>query len=391
MQKRILILGAGNIGRGVIGSIFFDAGYHLTFYDAVPSLTRGLERQGWYSVDRVGDHIENMVVSDFDVIEAEDEAGLEAAIATEFLVACCVYHGAYDALCTHIANAVCQRSIKEMGPLNIFLCVNELGSVEYFQEHISQQLSGPDLTYFHKKVGICQVLVLRSGLPSSDDRKARDPYAVTTSLEGHVFVDQGAFLGEKPQVACVQFVDQIQARMQRKIYTGNMFHCIQPFLGAFHGAKDMPACRAVPGVLDDSLAAYYGAEEALSREFNFSSEDRTAWNEEILGDLKKTAGGGVPDPVSRVLARPMEKLSRSNRFIAPALLCIKQNILPYFLSKGIACGLCYDNTDDDESVKMQHFIRENGLDAALSNICGLTENDWILRDLIRGHYQELKK
>ena len=391
MQKRILILGAGNIGRGVIGSIFFDAGYHLTFYDAAPNLTCGLSSQGWYTVDRIGDHIENVTVTDFDVIQAEDETGLEAAIAQETLVACCVYHGAYDALCTHIANAVRQRASKKIAPLNIFLCVNELGSVTYFQERISQQLSGSDLTYFREKVGICQVLVLRAGLPSGDERKALDPYAVTTSLDGHVFIDQDAFLGDKFQVDRVQFVDRIQARMQRKIYTGNMFHCIQAFLGAFHGAEDMPACRAVPGVLDNSLAAYYEAEEALSREYSFSTEDRAAWNEEILGDIKKTADGGVSDPVSRVLARPMEKLSRSNRFIAPALLCIKHNVLPYFLSKGIACGLCYNNPEDSQSVKMQQIIEENGLDAALNIICGLTEKDWILRDLIRGHYQELKK
>ena len=52
MQKRILILGAGSIGRGVIGSVFFEAGYRLTFYDAVPALTQGLARQGRYTVSR---------------------------------------------------------------------------------------------------------------------------------------------------------------------------------------------------------------------------------------------------------------------------------------------------------------------------------------------------
>ena len=391
MQKRILILGAGSIGRGVIGSVFFEAGYRLTFYDAVPALTQGLARQGRYTVSRMGERVETVSVTGFDVIQADDDAGLDTAIAESPLVACCVYHGAFDALCTRIAAGVRRRRAQGAGPQNVLLCVNELGAVEYFRDHITRLLAGEELAYFQKNVGICQVMVLRSGSSPGPEQKDRDPYAVTTSLEGHIFIDQDAFLGEQPQIDCIRFVDRIQARMQRKIYTGNMFHCIQAFLGAFHGARDIPACRAVPGVLDDSLLAYREAEEALSREYGFSQEDRAAWDEEILGDLKKGTGESVPDPVSRVLARPMEKLSRSNRFIAPALLCVRNNILPYFLAKGIACGLCYRDKQDGQAVEMEHILEREGLDAALTRVCGLVEEDWVLRDLIRGHYLELTK
>ena len=33
MKKELLVIGAGNIGRGVIGGLFFESGYHLYIYD----------------------------------------------------------------------------------------------------------------------------------------------------------------------------------------------------------------------------------------------------------------------------------------------------------------------------------------------------------------------
>ena len=32
MKKELLVIGAGNIGRGVIGGLFFESGYHLYIY-----------------------------------------------------------------------------------------------------------------------------------------------------------------------------------------------------------------------------------------------------------------------------------------------------------------------------------------------------------------------
>lgn len=31
MKKELLVIGAGNIGRGVIGGLFFESGYHLIY------------------------------------------------------------------------------------------------------------------------------------------------------------------------------------------------------------------------------------------------------------------------------------------------------------------------------------------------------------------------
>ena len=46
MKKELLVIGAGNIGRGVIGGLFFESGYHLYIYDIMEERMKQLKEQG---------------------------------------------------------------------------------------------------------------------------------------------------------------------------------------------------------------------------------------------------------------------------------------------------------------------------------------------------------
>ena len=54
MKKELLVIGAGNIGRGVIGGLFFESGYHLYIYDIMEERMKQLKEQGTYLIERVG-------------------------------------------------------------------------------------------------------------------------------------------------------------------------------------------------------------------------------------------------------------------------------------------------------------------------------------------------
>ena len=45
MKKELLVIGAGNIGRGVIGGLFFESGYHLYIYDIMEERMKQLKEQ----------------------------------------------------------------------------------------------------------------------------------------------------------------------------------------------------------------------------------------------------------------------------------------------------------------------------------------------------------
>jgi len=388
-EKSILVIGAGNVGRGVIGGLFYKSGYKLVFYDIMAERMKKLAEQGKYIVECVGtERTERIIVDNFEVVDCSDTKELIDKISTMDLVACCVYEGAFKSICDNISEAIKIRTKAGKGYLNILLCVNALGAPAYFNEHIEENLAcnNDALTYFHNNVGICQALVGMAAMPSSKELLEEDPFGVTIRFGGYVGIDGENFKGEPPIVESVSMVEKANAQIYRKVYTGNMMHTMTAFMGKAKGYEFISDCNNDPFIQKCVTEAFYEAEEAIQREFNFSDKERKAWIEGILG-INNTR---LKDPITRVAAKPINKLSRNNRFVGPALMCVKYHIVPYYLARGIAYGFLYRDESDPESVEINNYVQQNGIDSAITKYCELKEEDWLLRGLIKKQYEEAK-
>jgi mannitol-1-phosphate 5-dehydrogenase len=49
-MKKAVMYGAGNIGRGFIGQLFSESGYHVVFIDIADSVVDRLNKDGCYPV-----------------------------------------------------------------------------------------------------------------------------------------------------------------------------------------------------------------------------------------------------------------------------------------------------------------------------------------------------
>ena len=77
MGKELLVIGAGNIGRGVIGGLFYESGYHLYIYDIMADRMKKLKDHGTYLIERVGaNESRRIVVDDFDVLDCSGTSDL---------------------------------------------------------------------------------------------------------------------------------------------------------------------------------------------------------------------------------------------------------------------------------------------------------------------------
>ena len=113
--------------------------------------------------------------------------------------------------------------------------------------------------------------------------------------------------------------------------------------------------------------------------------------EGIASNVNAPKNRNLQDMLSRVAADPKKKLSRNNRFVGPALLCIKHHILPFYLAKGIAYGFLYREESDPASVEITDYVEKYGIEKALETYCGLGEEEWELRQLIAVQYKEACK
>lgn len=391
MGKELLVIGAGNIGRGVIGGLFYESGYHLYIYDIMADRMKKLKDQGTYLIERVGaNESRRIVVDDFDVLDCSGTSDLIEHLKKIDLAACCVYEGAFRSICESLKDAIVFRSRHNASPLNVLLCVNSLGAPEYFEEKLAEMLENDEtaLSYLKERTGISQVLVGMAAMPSSDELLKKDEFAVTTKMNGHIGIDEDSFIGQLPQVKQTGGVKKGRAQIFRKVYTGNMKHCMLAFLGKAKGYTFIQDTYDDQWIEDCAFGAFYEADAAVQAEYQFDESDHQKWTDFIVNDPKNR---NLRDEISRVAANVKLKLSRENRFVGPALLCIRHHMIPFYLARGIAYGFLYRDESDAGSVEITDYVRENGIEKALETYCGLTDEDWILKELVAAQYEEASK
>lgn len=136
------------------------------------------------------------------------------------------------------------------------------------------------------------------------------------------------------------------------------------------------------------LEHFFEADAAIQAEYQFDETDHQEWIDFIVEAPKNR---NLKDAFTRVAADPKTKLSRDNRFVGPALLCMKHHILPFYLAKGIAYGFLYRDESDIASIEITNYVKEHGIEKAIEVYCGLTENEWELKQLIMAQYKEAEK
>lgn len=381
MEKDIAILGAGKIGRGVVGLLFAREGYRLHLYDMYMEGMRQLEAQGYYDARVTDGHEidETTRIDAFDIVDSTEAEPIVELLTHVDIAACCVYEGAFQSISHVIAEAVKRRCAGgDTAPLNVLLCVNALGAPRKVRGYIEAELSEAERAYAADHLGVCQVMVLAAGVPSEP---GANPWQVVVSANPGLEIDADAWVGEQLEVPHVSYVHGAEGHIYRKVYCGNMLHAMSAFMGAHKGLSFICDCYQDPWIRSCITGAFNEAHDAVLQEYAFDSAEDAEWVELIMAKLD----AGVKDPIDRVMAGADEKLSRENRFVGPALMCLEHGIVPFYLARGIAYGLAYLAGERDVDVKDPAQLR-----ALMADVCGLTEEDGVLAQLVAKHMRDIQ-
>lgn len=366
MEKDIAILGAGKIGRGVVGLLFAREGYRLHLYDMYMEGMRQLEAQGYYDA-RVTDGREideTIRIDAFDIVDSTEPEPIVELLTRVDVAACCVYEGAFQSISHVIAEAVKRRRAEgDTAPLNVLLCVNALGAPRKVRGYIEAELSEAERAYAAGHLGVCQVMVLAAGVPSEP---GANPWQVVVSANPGLEIDADAWVGKQFEVQHVSYVHGAEGHIYRKVYCGNMLHAMSAFMGAHKGLSYICECYQDPWIRSCITGAFNEAHDAVLQEYTFDGAEDAEWVAFIMAKLD----AGVQDPIDRVMAGAEEKLSHDNRFVGPALMCLRHGIVPFYLARGIAYGLVYlageRGIDLGDVESLRQLVRE---------VCGLAAGD----------------
>ncbi len=386
-SQEIVVVGSGKIGRGFIADLAKKSGFKLVFCDTSAPLIEAMRKAGKYTVVNIGvSQTETVEISNYEALHIQNDqpAYLDKMIQNDF-IALAVYSGAFPAIAKDFCEVIRQRMIlRPDNDFNIILCVNVLGTPQFFADYFASHLNEQEMDFVNSHVGLVQALVLRAGIEATEELKAKDPLVVVTNGFGSLYLDRDAFKGEC-RIKSVELVDQIADRFTRKIYSGNLGHCALAYMGYLCQMTYINETLDNQQIFHTMIGAYNEAEIGMQKEFGFSDEDTKKWRQEIFTILTNP---NTKDEITRVAADPLRKLSPMDRLVGPAKIVERQGGFPYYLARVIACALKYDYTADQNAQKLQQMIKECGLAESLCRICAVDENS-ILGKLILAHYNDV--
>ncbi|MDR3709111.1 MAG: hypothetical protein P4L33_12490 [Capsulimonadaceae bacterium] len=377
MPKAVQI-GAGSIGRGFIGQLFYEGGYETTFVDADEGLVENLKRAGRYPLHLVGVNCDDrLTIGNLTAISAFDAAKVTSAIDRAGIIATAAGVRALPAVAGSLAAGINERARNSRGPIDILLCENQWHAAATVREMISPHIADRARTYFENGVGLVETVIGRMVPAAKPGSSPSDPLLVVAEPYKELPIDRRALRGPAPRLPGLIEADNFPAYEARKLLLHNMSHAALAYLGYQRGHEYIWQCAADAQVFEECSSCIDEASSALIREYHF---DRAALHEFSADLMARFTNKVLGDTVARVAADPIRKLRGTDRLIGAAALCAKHGIAPRAISRVIDAALRYDNPDDPSAVELQRLRNSLGDTAALTQISGINPAEFLGKD-----------
>lgn len=366
-MKNAVHFGAGNIGRGFIGLLLSKSGYHVTFIDIIDELVDDINAQKKYHVQFAGKPekilVENVSAIDSDRNDVAVDAVVDAIVDAD-IITTAIGPNALKFIAENIAQGLKKRLAKNKKPLNIIACENMFGSSTALKNFVYAKLSDDIKSELEKFVGFPDAAVDRI-VPN---QIGGEKLLVTVEEFAEWDIDAAQVKGDLSDIKGLNIVENLNAYIDRKIFTINTGHAAIAYLAYLKGIKDISSAMKDAEILETARDVWAETSALLIDKYKFAP---AAHRHYVQTTENRFANPYLSDEVSRVARSPKRKLSAADRIISPASQLLERGILPVALAKVAAAAFKFDLAGDNEAAEIQNFIKENNIDAAISKYTGL--------------------
>jgi mannitol-1-phosphate 5-dehydrogenase len=373
-MKRAIQFGAGNIGRGFIGAVLSQAGYHVVFADVNMEIIDRINHDGNYTVHIMDVESRDLHISDISGVNSGSD-DIVAEIVKAELITTAVGLRILPYIAPAIAKGIAARRVASVeAPLNIVACENGIRATSQLKEEVYKHLSADDAAWSATHVGFADCSVDRIVPPV----RSENPIDVVVENFYEWNVEEKSFVGGAPHIEGMNLADNLLAYIERKLFTLNTGHAITAYLGRMKGLKTIDESIADATIFAIVKEAMQQSGMALVKKFGFDKEAHFKYIDKIIGRFKNPY---LKDDVTRVGREPLRKLSSSDRLIKPMLTAREYGLPCDKLLLGIGAALHYNNPEDPQSVKMQELIAAKGLRQAVAEIASIASTDPVIDEI----------
>ncbi|WKA59367.1 mannitol-1-phosphate 5-dehydrogenase [Planococcus shenhongbingii] len=378
-MKQTVHFGAGNIGRGFIGALFSASGYHVTFVDVADQIIDKLNEEQKYNVKLAQAQEETITIENVSgVNNMKDEGGVIEVIQKATYLTTAIGPNILPRIAPLIARGIAERLQATDEKLYVIACENQIGATDILKKHILDNLDEETKNKLEGKIYFFNSAVDRI-VPIQDSSSLDvlvEPY-----YEWVVETSETI-----PPVTGMTLVENLAPFIERKLFTVNTGHAVIAYLGYLAGKPTIDQTLADKQIEDQVRETLKETGAYLIKEYGLDEEEHLAY---INKNIERFKNSFLNDGVTRVGRAPIRKLGPDDRFIRPATQAQKAGLSYTYLAKAIAAALAFDNPEDEDAMKIQSMIQENGPASVLKEVSGLEEDSEITQEVIR-QYESLK-
>jgi mannitol-1-phosphate 5-dehydrogenase len=376
-QNKLVLFGAGKIGRSFIGPLFSQGGYEVVFIDVYKPVIDELNLRNSYNVVIKGDEESVINIQNVRGIFAADVQKVADEIASARIIAVSVGLFGLKSSISLIAKGLIRRyENAEAFPLDIIIAENLRNAAEFMSQELQEHL--PKGFLLEEKVGLIETsigkmvpIMLKKDMDEDILQVFAEPYNT-------LILDKKAFKNPIPQILGLSPKENMKSWVDRKLFIHNLGHATAAYLGFLK----YPTSTFLYEVLADSQLkeqvrnTMLQAANILVQKYpdEFTIDSLTDHINDLLIRFHNRALG---DTLFRVGCDLSRKLGAEDR-LAGAIHAARDFNLPYdLILYSLVCG-CHFNATDESGRTLQSdrefmTIYSKGIKTVLTSVCGFDE------------------
>ncbi len=344
--RKIVIFGAGKIGRSFIGQLFGCSGYKVIFIDVDPAIIALLNKRGNYRVVIKSEKDEEIIVPDVAAISAFDSEKVADAVSTAGILAVSVGKNALEKVIPVISAGILKRSVAAPDtPLDIILAENMRSAADFVKEQLKRNL--PPSFPVESMVGLIETSIGKMVpiIPLAELEK--DPLVVFAEPYNTLILDGKGFKSPIPEIKGLAPKNNIKAWVDRKAFIHNLGHATAAYYGfsKYHDAVYMYEVLDDPEVLQFTRNVMLQSADILMAAYpgEFTESDLVDHIDDLIYRFRNKA---LQDTIFRVGQDLTRKLSSDDRFMGAIHLAMQFG-KPYdLILLAMSYGLFFNAKDE---------------------------------------------
>ena len=377
-DNKLVLFGAGKIGRSFIGQLFSRGGYEVVFIDVFKPVIDELNIRHSYRVV-VKDANESVIlVNNVRGVFGGDEDQVIREIATSRIVAVSVGLHGLKAIMHLIAKGLVARyEVPDATPLDIIIAENLRNAAEFMHEELKQHL--PEGYPLDERLGLIETsigkmvpIMLRKEMESDILQVFAEPYNT-------LILDKQAFKNPIPQIEGLAPKENMKAWVDRKLFIHNLGHAAT----AYFGYISHPETTYLYEVLSDQSIKEKVRQTMLQAAAILLVKYPDEFTMDLLIDhtddlIRRFQNKALGDTVFRVGCDLQRKLGKEDRMAGAIHLALELH-LPYdLILQALVAGFHFRAKDEAGNLLAadQEFsiIYDKGVKAVMTTVCGFDQN-----------------